>query len=324
MIATNNGSFPWRGTELGARFERAAAQQKSGAIANQELRSIQDRLIRQTIETQVAAGLELVTDGMVRLEDPIAYLAARLGGVKVGDETADLPGLASPCRRPVIEAEVVWSEPLLVEDYVLASEGCSRPVKVVIPGPYSFARLAVDHAYGEPMSLATGMATILNREIRALQTAGATFVQIDEPLVLAHPDDFPIFTRVWEVLGRGITLTLGLHLPGGNVGGLYPAILRLKGLGCISLDCVSGAAALDPLAASPLPEGTRLGIGVVDGRNPQVERVERIVEMVRAFKSLPSYDRVLIGPASDLGSLPPDIATAKLSHLARAARTLSA
>jgi hypothetical protein len=51
------------------------------------------------------------------------------------------------------------------------------------------------------MALGMALATALNQELRALQAAGCSFVQVDEPDLLAHPEAFPIFTRIWRCSG---------------------------------------------------------------------------------------------------------------------------
>ncbi|MFQ5877609.1 MAG: hypothetical protein ACE5JH_07980 [Acidobacteriota bacterium] len=322
MIATNSGSFPWRGTAAGADLERAMARREAGEISAADLRIAQDRVVREVVDAQVAAGLDLVTDGLVRREDPIGYLARRLAGMTPGERTARVPGLGGRCAVPVVESEIAWEGPILVEDHLFARDGCPRPVKVVLAGPYTLARLAEDRSYGDPMALAMGLAAALNRELRALQAAGAGFIQVEEPLLLAHRDDFPIFTRVWEVLGRGVSTTLALNLPGGEIGDLYPAILRLKRLGCLCLDAGRGPAPLEALTRSVWPEGVRLGVGVVDGSDAGVESPESIVAGLAGVAGLLPQARILIGPASDLGELPPAVAAAKLASVAKAARMM--
>ncbi len=179
-----------------------------------------------------------------------------------------------------------------------------------------------DKAYGDPSALAMALAIALNQELRALQAAGATFLQIDEPALLERREEFPIFTRVWEVLGRGIGATLCLHLEGGGIEVLYPGIARLKRLGCLSLDAVAGRGSLALLESTPWPEALRIGLGVVDGRTESVESPEAIAAMVRSLRGLPPHDRVILGTASDLGLLTHAAAAEKLGCLAKAARML--
>jgi 5-methyltetrahydropteroyltriglutamate--homocysteine methyltransferase len=318
VIATNNGPFPWRGGPAGRALEEAL---KDGGPAPEEVRLLQDRVTREAIDSQIAAGLDLVTDGMVRAPDPTALPAALVGGLAAGPRREGYPA-GGPYTVPIVTDEVAWRRPILTEDYLFASRGCPRPVKPVLTGPYTLARLAEDRAYGDPMALATALAAALNQELRSLQAAGATLIQIDEPACLLEPAEFPIFSRVWEVLGRGITTPLALHLEGGDAGPLFAGIARLKRLACLSLDTVRGRAGLASFAAVRWPDGLRLGLGVVDGRDARVESADEIAAVVRSIPGLPPPDRILLGTAASLGDLPPDTAAAKLRGLAEAARRL--
>ncbi|HEU4400752.1 MAG TPA: hypothetical protein VFT43_01475, partial [Candidatus Polarisedimenticolia bacterium] len=239
MITTNNGSYPWKESEAGREVESLRRSLRPGETPPDALRLALDRTTRETIDEQVHAGIDLVTDGLVRRDDPLALVASRLGGIVPGEMRRGFPGSGAAYVVPIVEAEVGWKMPIQSEDFLFASQGGAKPVKPVIPGPYTIARLAEDRAYGDPMALATGLAAALNQELRALQAAGATFIQVDEPALLQHKEDFPLFTRIWEVLGRGVSSVLSLHLEGGDIEGLYPGITRLKRLGCLSLDCVA-------------------------------------------------------------------------------------
>ena len=302
MLTTNNGSFPWKGAAASAAPDGAAL----------------DRITREVIETQTRAGLDLVTDGLVRRQDPISHVAGRLEGVTLGEARAGFPGSGATYRTPIVASEVAWRRPILSEDYLFAREGSPKPVKPVLVGPYTLARVSEDRAYDDPMALAMGLAIALNLELRALQSAGAAWLQIDEPAILQAKEDFPLFTRLWEVLGRGVTATLCLHLEGGDVADLYPGIARLKRLGCLSLECVGGKANLSLLGSAPLPETLKIGLGLVDGRTLRVETPGEILETLRSSPGLPPAGNILLGTATDLGALPPEIAFAKLQSLARA------
>lgn len=324
MIATNNGSFPWRDTPEGRELEAALARSARGdGAAAGEVRALQDRATRAAVEAQAAAGLDLLTDGLVRRPDPVSAVAAHLGGIEPGESRDGDPVVGGRYRVPVAVSEISWKGPILAEDFLFASDGSPRPIKVVLTGPFTLARLSEDRAYGDPIALAMALAFALNQELRSLQAAGATCLQVDEPALLLARDQFPLFTRIWEVLGRGVSATLCLHLEGGDLAGLYPGITRLKRLGCLSLDCVAGRESLGLLADAPFPDDLRLGLGMVDGRSPAVEEPGAIAETVRRVAGLPPHGRVLLGTASDLGGLGRDTAAAKLRSLAEAARALS-
>ncbi len=322
MIAMNNGGFPWRAPATGKAYSEGLARHQKGEISIEELRALGDRAVREAIEAQIRSGLDLVTDGLVRRVDPVSHVAAQLTGISDGADGGRFPGSGAPCRTLVAEDEVAWNAPILVEDYLFASQGAAKPVKIVMAGPYTLAGLTEDRVYGDARTLAMAFATALNQELRALQAAGASFFQIDEPALLATPQDFPIFTRIWEVLGRGISSTLCLNLQGGDVGQLYPGIARLKRLGCLSLDCVAGTNNIDLLRHDSPPEDLTIALGVIDGGREIVETSADIVKIVGGAGGLPQGERLLLATASDLGDLAPETATTKLKALSDAARAM--
>ena len=142
MLTTNNGSFPWKSAGTAAAAD--------GAVL--------DRITREVIETQARAGLDLVTDGLVRQQDPASYVAGRLEGVTLGGARDGFPGSGATYRMPIIGTEIAWRRPILSEDYLFAREGSSRPVKPVLVGPYTLARVSEDRAYNDPMALAMALA----------------------------------------------------------------------------------------------------------------------------------------------------------------------
>ncbi|PYT34352.1 MAG: hypothetical protein DMF52_13185 [Acidobacteria bacterium] len=302
MIATNNGSYPWKSPDGGGPPDGEAL----------------DRITREAVDAQTRAGLDLITDGLVRRHDPVSYVAAHLDGVTLGEARSGFPGSGGRYRVPLVTAEIAWKKPILAEDFLFAKGGGPKPVKPVLTGPYTLSRVAEDRVYNDRMAVAMGFAIALNAELKGLQAAGATWAQIDEPALLETKEDFPTFTRLWEVLGRGVGIALCLHFDGADIRGLYPGVTRLKRLSCLSLDCVRGRASLDLLQDAPFPETLSLGLGLVDGRTERVEAPEAIVSVLRTTRGLPPAERILLGTASDLGGLPPGTAFAKLEALARA------
>lgn len=321
MKVTNNGSFPWRGTPLGEELEHLRPAPGS-ADANGGWREARDRVAKQAVAAQAQAGCDVVTDGLARRDEPVAEVVARLEGVEAGEERRGADGRAF--RVPVIRREVAWKEPLLVEDYLFAATGSEARVKVVLTGPFTVAQRAEDQAYGDPMALAMALAFALNKELRALQAAGCGFVQVDEPDLLAHPEAFPIFTRVWEVLGRGTGMTLAIHLEGGSIAPVAAGLGRLKRLGCLSVDCVSHPGNLEAAAGVPLHEGALLSLGVLSARPDDPGDAEAIAARLRATAGLPESSRLLIGPAADLGALSFKEAADRIATLAAVRRRLEA
>jgi methionine synthase II (cobalamin-independent) len=157
-------------------------------------------------------------------------------------------------------------------------------------------------------------------ELRALQAAGCGFIQVDEPDLLARPDAFPIFTRIWEVLGRGVGATLAIHLEGGGITPIATGLGRLKRLGCLSVDCVSHPENLAAAATAPLHEGAVLSLGLAGAVPGDPGHPGDLAERLRATAGLPPSERLLIGPAADLGALSFREAGERLAWLASVRR----
>jgi 5-methyltetrahydropteroyltriglutamate--homocysteine methyltransferase len=324
MITTNNGGFPWHGLPGAEELEQALAGGARDAAAGGGARELQDRVSRVAIEAQVAAGCDLVTDGLARRSDPMSDLVAGIGGLEAGPVRDGFPG-GGRYQVPVVRQELTWTAPIFGENYLFGARGLEGRLKVVLTGPYTVAVLAEDRAYGDPMSLAMALATTLNLELRSLQGAGVPWVQIDEPALVARPEDFPTFTRIWEVLGRGVQQTrLALHLEGGPIAPLTAGTGRLKRLGCLSVDCVTVPENLAALAGVALPESVTLGLGLVSGCAPDIEEPAAIAARVRSVTGLPATDRLQIGTGTSLSGLPLATAVAKLKALDAARRLLSA
>jgi 5-methyltetrahydropteroyltriglutamate--homocysteine methyltransferase len=135
------------------------------------------RAIQQAVEDQIAAGIDLISDGQIRA-DMIGLFAAGIPGYRPARD-----GVWELVAPPDIPAE-----PLVAADYLLArllAKGRAA-VKGVLTGPITLAlstRLAPGTPYdgsGDP-HLILRLADILGREAAALVAAGAEIVQIDEP-----------------------------------------------------------------------------------------------------------------------------------------------
>jgi 5-methyltetrahydropteroyltriglutamate--homocysteine methyltransferase len=170
-----------------------------------------------SVESQVAAGLDVVTDGEQRRRH---YIWGFLDGIAAVD-TANLVMKPTRGQRFKKEAPVArltgepeWPGPMQVEALSAVRALTDRPIKVTLPGPMTL----VDSLHDEvgrhsTADLAMLFADLLNREARALAEAGAAVVQFDEPCFNIYLDQ----ARDWGVaaLARasaGVGTTTGVHI----------------------------------------------------------------------------------------------------------------
>ncbi|MFX1243300.1 MAG: methylcobamide--CoM methyltransferase, partial [Promethearchaeota archaeon] len=129
-----------------ARLRNAINRFDRGEISAADLRAVEEDVTREVIDEQVEAGLDLITDGQIRWEDDQTYVARRLRGVSISGLVRFFD-TNTYFRQPVVEGPVAWTEAITVADYRFAAEHSPRPVKAVMPGPYTLARLSRDEHY---------------------------------------------------------------------------------------------------------------------------------------------------------------------------------
>ena len=137
------------------------------------------RAVQRAVEDQIAAGVDLISDGQVRT-DIISLFAAGIPGFQQAPD--GVWELVAPPDLP--------SEPLVAADYMLARLLAKdrATVKGVVTGPITLA-LSTRMAPGTPYESNSDpqfilrLAGILAREVAALVAAGAEIVQVDEPML---------------------------------------------------------------------------------------------------------------------------------------------
>ena len=312
MITTVVGSYPKVGPGPGGqRLRTAISRSDRGRITPEELQQVKAEVTAEVIGEQVDAGIDLVSDGQIRWDDGQTYFARGLWGFTV---TGLLRYFDTNTyyRQPVATDRLAWREAITVADYRHALECSARPVKAVITGPYTLARLSRSEHHADTGSMALELAEALNQEARALEWSGATVIQFDEPAILKHPEDFPVFQEAMQRLTQGLSATLALYTYFGDVSGLYPQLFDLP-FQVYGLDFVMGPANWS--VVREVPDGVGLGLGVVDARNTRLESVEEVVESVRWAAERVPLDRVHVNPSCGLEYLPRDRAYQKLVRL---------
>ncbi len=147
------------------------------------------RAAADVIADQVAAGIDVVTDGEVRRENYIHYHCRHLTGFDFEHRAEETMRGVLPVVLPTITGPVAATEPFLPHDWRVAQAVTDRPVKVTIPGPLTITDSTVDRHYGDRSALVADLAVALNAEVRALAEAGCTHIQVDEPVFARRVGD---------------------------------------------------------------------------------------------------------------------------------------
>lgn len=307
------GSYPRVGeTRQEQRLRRALEAVGRGEISSLELAEIQDDVTREILNEQIQAGVDIPTDGAVRWDDPISYLAGKISGFKIGGL---LRYFDTNCyyRQPVAVEKLRSSGPLLTPEFRAASSFAARPIKVILTGPYTLARLCAFEAYSSFDAFLDDLAVILAQEVKALEQAGARYLQLDEPALLSWPEDHAKAKRaLGKVLAgvRGLETTLLLNY--GRLDGLAERLNEFP-VDVLALDFTLEPSHLELAKTGKLAK--KICAGVLNARNTRMEDPKQTHGNVRALRELLGERLVYISPNYSLEFLPRETARRKLELL---------
>ena len=311
MLATAVGNYPKIANRPnGQQLRRAISSFDKEDITAEELAKVEDEVTREVIQEQEQAGLGLVTDGMIRWDDGQTYLASKIEGFKI---TGLLRYFDTNTyyRQPLATGSLKSAQPIAVKDYQFAVGCTSLPVKPILTGPYTLAKLSKTEHHTGLADFAMELADVIHHEALELEQAGATLVQFNEPAIVRNKEDWSLFQGLMERLVDGLTAKRLLYTWFGDATGLQDFFrLPFDGFG---LDFIWGPSNFDLLPQ--FPPDKELGLGIVDARNVKMETVEYLSDTVEKTARHVSLDRIYLNPSCGLDYLPRETAFAKLQRM---------
>ncbi|MEN8197729.1 MAG: 5-methyltetrahydropteroyltriglutamate--homocysteine methyltransferase, partial [Pseudomonadota bacterium] len=159
------------------------------SVKADEAEALFARAAGEVIGDQVAAGIDIPTDGEVRRENYIHYHCRHLNGIDFETLTEKaLRGGAYSASLPTITGPIGARDNFLPHDWKAAQAFTNRPVKVTMPGPMTIADTVANSFYDDDAKLGADLAAAINAEFLALAEAGCSHIQIDEPVFARKPE----------------------------------------------------------------------------------------------------------------------------------------
>jgi 5-methyltetrahydropteroyltriglutamate--homocysteine methyltransferase len=294
---------------------------------------LQEDAVIAAIHDQVAAGLDVITDGeQTRLDFNLSFYGF-LEGIELEQTLARRFGPPAHDQRGKhrIIGELRAPRGLgVVEEWKrlerLAPAGPA--LKASVPGPYTLSgRLLPDGEYPDRFDIAEALLPIVRDELVALVEAGCREITVDEPSMscYAHredPDRFAdIFNRTVEpVVGR---CRLSTHACFGNykaraVGKrtykpMFPAFLDIK-VDEMHLEMASREFAEIEIIEQ-IAERMDVAVGVIDVKSYYIETPEDVAERVRLCLKYAPPDRLSFAPDCGLSQTARWAARSKLKNM---------
>lgn len=275
---------------------------------------MQDDAVIAAIHDQIAAGLDVITDGeQTRLDFNLSFYGF-IEGLEL--ESAPPRRFGPPAHdqrgKHRVTGELRAPRGLgAVEEFKrLQRLAPAGPVlKASVPGPYTLSgRLLPNEQYRDRWALTEALLPIVRKELQDLVAAGCREITVDEPSMscYAHKEDprrfVDIFNRTVEVVtGR---CRLSTHLCFGNykaraVGPrhyapMFPAFLDFA-LDEIHVEMASREFAEIELIAE-IAKRRDVAVGVIDVKSYYVETAQDVADRVRLCLKHAPADRLAFAP----------------------------
>ncbi len=269
------------------------------------LRSLFDPLhaaVETAVADQIAAGIDIISDGQVR-GDMIQMFTARLPGIR----GQDVIGKVEPAAGAITVGDT---------KYALSK---APKVKGIITGP---STLAHDLHISTPMyrnkeELALDLAAALIVEAKSLEAAGVALLQIDEPILSTGIADLAVGKQAVEMITSAIRIPVCMHVCG-NLANVLDELLKFN-VNVLDFEFSKNPANLDILSRRDLA-GKMLGYGCVDSASEEVEPVQEIRKRIE--KGLATFDPkiMLIDPDCGMRMRSRESAYWKLKNMVEAAK----
>jgi 5-methyltetrahydropteroyltriglutamate--homocysteine methyltransferase len=287
--------------------------------------------VRLAIDDQLRAGADLISDGeMQRVDFNLGFYdyltglepmpPARRWGAPAHDQRSRYH-----CIAPLEAPRGLG----VVEEHRRLRALTSAPIKMPVPGPFTLAGCVVGGAiYRDRRAVTEALLPIVNRELRALEAEGVTFLQLDEPSFACRPEQPDEFLDIIARTVAGVSATVSMHMCFGNyraraVGRrsyrpLFPALGRAR-VQQLALEFASREMAEIELARE-LPAPMGLAVGLIDVKNTWVEPPELIAERLRLVLRHIEPERVHVTPDCGFSQTARYLAVQKLHNMVEGVR----
>jgi len=251
------------------------------------------------------------------------------------------PGRPLPTALAVVEDSLHYRGPILVDDYLFASEHTRGIAKFNLPGPSTVVDCVVDRTYGGNLErLAMAYAEAIRDEVAALIDAGCQVIQFDDPVLLRHPDHAKRWgLNALQTCFRGLegAARFGVHICRGYPdrsleaqgvdykanANYYADVLRWLSESTLDIISIEGAQSGLDLSVLSAAKDKTIMLGVLDVGSEQVEDVTSLVSRGREALKRLTARQLILAPDCGMVQLSREAARAKLANLAKATAILN-
>ena len=312
-------------------------------FGSNDLAEVQDDAVIVALHDQLAAGLDVITDGeQTRLDFNLSFYGY-IEGIELESSSPRLFGPPAHDQRGKHQVVGELRAPRglgALEEFkrlqtLFSAGGSSANVtlKASVPGPYTLSgRLLPNAQYADRWALTEALLPFVRQELEGLVAAGCQEISVDEPSMscYAYREDtsrfVDIFNRTVEpIVGRTRLCT---HLCFGNYKGhavgyrriapMFPAFLDFK---CdeMHVEMASREFAEIELIAE-IAKHVDVAVGIVDVKSYYIETPQDIADRVKLCLKHAPADRLVFAPDCGLSQTARWAAKKKLANMVAGVR----
>jgi 5-methyltetrahydropteroyltriglutamate--homocysteine methyltransferase len=321
IIPSIHSSFPRIGEHADEqKLRRATAGLEEGKVTHEEFTRVQDQLIDEIIGIQERAGIEIITDGLIRWYDPASHLARCLRGFEINGLLRFFD-TNTYYRQPVVQDDLAAGNGVLAKEIEYTAGKTKRAVKAVMLGPLSLAAMSLNKSSLEFEELCHKLGDILGEQASKLAAAGADWIQIEEPWLVRNPEHFDLFLssfgRFAKTRERFRTIVTFYF---GDAGRIYDRLEEIPA-DMIEIDFTYSPGLLDRILVDGI--GKPLAFGVLDGRNTRLESADEVAKALSPILKRINISGCHITTSCGLEYLPKHYASRKLELTSQVAEIIN-
>ncbi|MGH9163456.1 MAG: 5-methyltetrahydropteroyltriglutamate--homocysteine S-methyltransferase, partial [Vicinamibacteraceae bacterium] len=289
---TTIGSFP---QTRDVREARAAWRAKR--MPDAEYARFLEAETARAVQKQEALGLDVLAHGEFERSDMVEYFGEQLDGFAF-TEHGWVQSYGSRCvKPPILYGDVSRPKPMTVDWSRYAQSLTKKPMKGMLTGPVTILQWSFVRDDQPRSETCLQVALALRDEVRDLESAGITIIQVDEPAIR---EGLPLRRRDWQayldwavdafrVATSGVRddTQMHTHMCYAEFGDILEAVAAMDA-DVLSIETSrSKMELLHDFGAFRYPND--IGPGVYDIHSPRVPTVDEMVELLeRAARVLPA------------------------------------
>jgi len=332
---------PFRADQVGSllrpkELAQARAKFKKNEISSGDLKSLEDKCIREAIQKQESLGLQAITDGEMRRDWWHLDFMAQLDGVTaIANPGPKFGGTEEQPPIPSVTGKVGCSKQIMVSDFAFLKKHTKQTAKLTIPSPAMLhlrgGRSSISKTvYPDLAEFWADTAAAYRKAILQFADAGCSYLQLDDvsfsylcdpkiqDTARGNGDDPALLPRSYAdavnaaLKDRPAGMAVTMHTCRGNFksswvasGGYEPVAEAMfsSAVDAFFMEFDSErAGGFEPLRY--LPKGKKVVLGLITSKSPVLEEKDFIKRRIEEASRFVPLENLCLSPQCGFSSTP--------------------